>query len=70
MEDKTKLELIQVIEENMVWIERNQHSTKEEYETKLKELLTLMKPLQDALKEGKMPSQDAVSKEPNIADVD
>ena len=68
----------------MSWIERNQHATKEEYVSKLQELTTAMKPLQDVMMGGQMPSQDdlqeamnkaatakaSTTKEPNIADVD
>ena len=65
IEDKTKLDLIQSVEETMSWLERNQHATKEEYETKLQDFLEAMKPLQNAMM---MPQEDL--KEPNIADVD
>ena len=82
--EKTKLELVQVIEESVLWIEKNQQATKEEYETKLQELLTTMKPLNEAMMSGSIPSpedlKEAMSKEstskeskstePNIADVD
>jgi L1 cell adhesion molecule like protein len=82
--DKTKLELVQVIEETLLWLEKNQQATKEEYETKLQELLETMKPLQEAMMSGSMPNQEdlkeamskestskeSTSKEPTIADVD
>jgi len=80
VEEKTKLELVHKVEEAMCWVERNQQATKEEYETKLQELLTTMKPLQEAMMSGlsgmsgSMPSQEdfkeSASKEPAIADVD
>jgi L1 cell adhesion molecule like protein len=80
IEENTKLELLQKVEQAMSWIERNQQATKEEYVSKLQELLSAMKPLQDVMMGGQMHNKDptpkepttkeSVPKEPTIADVD
>jgi len=75
IEESTKLELLQTVEQAMSWIERNQQATKEEYISKLQELLSAMKPLQDVMMGGQMPNKDdftkeSAPKEPTIADVD
>lgn len=78
IDEDLKEKLTSIIDENVKWLEQNHHSSKEEYENKLKTLQEEMKPLQEKMMDKgmpgfggmPMPGTEDSAKDPDIADVD
>ena len=76
IDEALKEKLTGVIDENIKWLEQNHHSSKEEYETRLKTFQEEMKPLQEKMMPGTegmpqpQPQPQDFAKDPDIADVD
>jgi heat shock protein 1/8 len=74
IDESMKTELTAVIDEQTTWLDANQHSTKEEYETRAEELNGKMKHLQEKMTAGMPTTPDVPTGEThhsvNIDDVD